>query len=141
MMTHPRHIARQHAMGQKSESALGGHLLGDTHLPAVPQPAERGDQNVADDHDSAVAPPPTPSAKQAKPPSSPDHLDIDDAGGYALTPRRKQPNARRELAPGYAWNSSTQELIPILPEDHPDHLENAETIRAAFRRWGQGTPK
>lgn len=51
-----------------------------------------------------------------------------------LPPPRKQSNARR-LAPGYVWNGGTQELIPILPEDHPDYAANAETLAAAFRRW------
>jgi hypothetical protein len=34
---------------------------------------------------------------------------------------------------------TTQELIPILAEDHPEYRENAETIRAAFRRWERAT--
>jgi hypothetical protein len=53
---------------------------------------------------------------------------------------RKQSNAQ-QLAPGYLWNGTTQELIPILPEDHPDYRDNVETIRAAFRRWERGTSK
>jgi hypothetical protein len=56
------------------------------------------------------------------------------------SPPRKQSSAQ-QLAPGYLWNSTTQELIPILPEDHPDYRENTETIRAAFRRWERGTSK
>jgi hypothetical protein len=36
--------------------------------------------------------------------------------------------------PGYIWNSSTQELIPILPEGHPEHLRNAEIVADAWRR-------
>jgi hypothetical protein len=69
----------------------------------------------------------------------PDRLDIDD-GGYTLAPPRKQSSAQQS-APGYVWNSTAQELIPILPEDHPDYQENAETIRAAFRRWEKGENK
>jgi hypothetical protein len=69
----------------------------------------------------------------------PDRLDTDD-GGYALVPPRKQPNAQ-QLAPGYLWNSTTQELIPILPEDHPDYQENTEILRAAVRRWESGKQK
>jgi hypothetical protein len=65
--------------------------------------------------------------------SGTDRLDTDE-GGYTLPPPRKQPSAQ-QLAPGYLWNGMTQELIPILPEDHPDYAENAETIRTAFRRW------
>jgi hypothetical protein len=38
-------------------------------------------------------------------------------------------------APGYLWNSTTQELIPILPEDHPDYEQNAQIVNAAWRRW------
>jgi hypothetical protein len=56
------------------------------------------------------------------------------------TPPRRPRNAQ-QLAPGYLWNSTTQELIPILPEDHPGYQENVETIRAAFRRWERGTSK
>jgi hypothetical protein len=65
----------------------------------------------------------------------PDRLDIDD-GGYTLAPPRKQPNAP-QLAPGYIWNSTTQELIPILPEDHPDYRQNQEFIIEATRRWNK----
>jgi hypothetical protein len=77
------------------------------------------------------------SAKQTKPASSPDHLNIDDAGGYTLAPpRRKQPIAQ-PLAPGYIWNGLTQQLIPILPEDHPDYRQNQEVIIEATRRWNK----
>jgi hypothetical protein len=64
----------------------------------------------------------------------PDHPDTDGAG-YSLTPRRKQPTAQ-PLAPGYLWNSTSQELIPILPEDHPDYPKNREIVSEAIRRWG-----
>jgi hypothetical protein len=64
-----------------------------------------------------------------------ERFSMDEGTGDAPPPPRKQSNVQ-PCAPGYLWNSTTQELIPILPEDHPDHLENAETIRAAFRRWG-----
>ena len=62
----------------------------------------------------------------------PDRLDIDD-GGYALALPRKQSSVQ-QLAPGYLWNSTTQELIPILPEDHPQYEQNAQTITEAIRR-------
>jgi hypothetical protein len=64
----------------------------------------------------------------------PDHMQ--------LSPRqfRRQSNAR-QLAPGYLWNSTTQELIPILPEDHPDYRQNQEIITEATRRWNQGASK
>jgi hypothetical protein len=45
------------------------------------------------------------------------------------------------LAPGYLWNSTTQELIPILPEDHPDYRRNREIITEAIRRWNKGASK
>jgi hypothetical protein len=54
------------------------------------------------------------------------HRDI------AVSDARRQSTAR---SPGFLWNSTTQELIPILPEDHPDYRQNAETIAAAMRRW------
>jgi hypothetical protein len=80
----------------------------------------------------------TKNPKQAKPARSPDHPDVDE--GYILTPPRKQ-SGPQQLAPGYLWNSTTQELIPILPEDHPDHQENTEILRAAVRRWENGKQK
>jgi hypothetical protein len=67
-------------------------------------------------------------------------FDMDHDTSDAPPPPRKQSNAQ-QLAPGYLWNSTTQELIPILPKDHPDYRENAETIMAAFRRWERGTSK
>ena len=59
-----------------------------------------------------------------------------------LHPRqlRRQSNAQ-DLAPGYLWNGTTQELIPILPEDHPDYRQNQEVITEAIRRWDQGASK
>ena len=39
---------------------------------------------------------------------------------------------------GYWWNPTTQELIEILPEDHPDHRQNQALIDAAIRRWSGG---
>ena len=62
------------------------------------------------------------------------HGGNEAATSMTLPPPRKQRSAQQS-APGYVWNGMTQELIPILPEDHPDYRENAETIRAAFRRW------
>jgi hypothetical protein len=78
--------------------------------------------------------------KMHKPPEpSVDRFDIDHGTNDAPPPPRRSNG--QELAPGYVWNSTTQELIPILPEDHPNYRENAETIRAAFRRWERGTSK
>jgi hypothetical protein len=61
-----------------------------------------------------------------------DRFDIDHGVSDAPPPPRRQSNAQ---APGYWWNATTQELIPILPEDHPDYRQNAQTIAAAIRRW------
>jgi hypothetical protein len=41
--------------------------------------------------------------------------------------------------PGYIWNSTTQELIPILPEGHPEYQQNAEIVAAAWRRLNGGS--
>ena len=76
-----------------------------------------------------------PRHKPAEPPVVRFHIDHGESG--ALPPRWRST----QQAPGYIWYSTTQELIPILPEDHPDYRENAETIRAAFRRWERGTSK
>ena len=65
-------------------------------------------------------------------------FDIDEATND--TPPRQQSNAQ-QCAPGYLWNSTTQELIPILPEDHPDYRQNQEIITEAIRRWNQVTSK
>jgi hypothetical protein len=73
-------------------------------------------------------------------PSEP-HIDtfaIDE--GTSDTPPRRQNNGQQS-AHGYWWNATTQELIPILPEDHPDYRQNAETIAAAMRRWSGGTSR
>jgi hypothetical protein len=57
-----------------------------------------------------------------------------------LRPPRR-PTYARELAPGYLWNGTTQELIPILLEDHPDYRQNQEIIIEATRRWDQEASK
>ena len=67
-------------------------------------------------------------------------FDIDHGVNDALPSPRRQSNAQ-ELAPGYLWNSTTQELIPILAEDHPDYRQNEEIIAAAIRRWNRGTSR
>jgi len=35
----------------------------------------------------------------------------------------------------------TQELIPIVSEDHPDYRQNEAIITEAIRRWNGGTLK
>ena len=77
------------------------------------------------------------TARQHNPPVY--RFDIDH-GASDAPPPRKQSNAQ-QLAPGYLWNSTTQELIPILPEDHPDYRQNEEIIAEAIRRWNQGASK
>jgi hypothetical protein len=67
-------------------------------------------------------------------------FDIDHGVNDELPPPRRQSNGQ-ELVPGYLWNSTTQELIPILPEDHPDYRQNAEIRRAAIDRWNAGISK
>lgn len=44
-------------------------------------------------------------------------------------------------ANGGWWNPTTQELIPILPEDDPNYRENQEMIAAAIRRWNGSRSK
>ena len=64
-----------------------------------------------------------------------ERFSIDE--GTSDTPPRRPSNAQQS-APGYLWNATTQEMIPILPEDHPDYRKNQEIIAAAIRRWNQG---
>jgi hypothetical protein len=61
-------------------------------------------------------------------------LDIDHGVSDAPPPRRQGTQE-----PGYWWNPTTQELIPVLPEDHPDYEQNAEIANAAWRRWHGGS--
>ena len=42
-------------------------------------------------------------------------------------------------AGGGWWNPTTQELIPILPADHPDYRQNEAIITEAIRRWNGET--
>jgi len=67
-------------------------------------------------------------------------FDIDHGVNDSPSPPRRQSSAQGS-APGYLWNSTTQELIPILPEDHPDYRQNQEIITEAIRRWNQGASK
>jgi hypothetical protein len=67
-------------------------------------------------------------------------FDIDHGANDAL-PLPRRPSNPQECRPGYLWNSTTQELIPILPEDHPHYRQNKEIIAAASRRWNGGTSR
>jgi hypothetical protein len=61
-----------------------------------------------------------------------DRLNIDHGTNDALPPR--QLNVQ-QVGTAYIWHSTTQELLPILPKDHPDYEENANMVMAAIRRW------
>jgi hypothetical protein len=39
------------------------------------------------------------------------------------------------------WNPTTQELLPILPEDDPNYRQNEAIITEAIRRWNGGTSR
>jgi hypothetical protein len=39
------------------------------------------------------------------------------------------------------WNPTTQELIPILPQEDPNYRQNEAIITEAIRRWNGGTSK
>ena len=54
--------------------------------------------------------------------------------GTSETPPRRQTSAQQN-GTAYIWHSTTQELIPILPKDHPDYRQNAALLLAAIRRW------
>jgi len=66
------------------------------------------------------------------------HSDI-DYGTRELQP--KQQTTARQNGTAYIWHSTTQELLPILPPDHPDYRENVDMVLAAIRRWNGGTSK
>ena len=61
-----------------------------------------------------------------------DRFAIDHGASNAPLPRQIKA---QQNGTAYVWNSTTQELFPILPPDHPDYRENAALLRAAFRRW------
>ena len=63
------------------------------------------------------------------------NLDIDHGTSDAPPPRQIHP---QQMGTAYIWHSSTQELLPILPKDHPDYGENANMVMAAVRRWNKG---
>jgi len=54
--------------------------------------------------------------------------------GVSNAPLPRQINAQQN-GTAYVWNSTTQELLPILPRDHPNFRENSALLVAAFRRW------
>jgi hypothetical protein len=50
------------------------------------------------------------------------------------TPPSRHRSAQQS-AHGFIWHSTTQELIPMLPKDHPQYRENTDRVLAAIRRW------
>jgi hypothetical protein len=62
-------------------------------------------------------------------------FDIDD--GTRELPPKPQLNGQQNST-SYIWNSTTQELIPILPGGHPQYRENRDRLLEAFRRWDGG---
>ena len=73
--------------------------------------------------------------KPPEPPVVRFHIDHGESG--ALPPRRYDP----QQAPGYIWHSTSQELLPIWPEDHPDHEKSMRAVVAAIRRWNGETSR
>jgi len=61
-----------------------------------------------------------------------DRFAIDHGTSDAPLPRQI---GAQQVGTAYIWHSTTQELLPILPKDHPDYRENTALLRAAFRRW------
>ena len=67
-----------------------------------------------------------------------DRFAIDRGVSNAPPPR---PTDRKQNGTAYIWHSTTQELLPILPRDHPDYEANANIVRTAIRRWnGEANP-
>ena len=60
-------------------------------------------------------------------------FDIDHGVSDTPAPAR-QINAQQN-GTAYIWNSTTQELLPILWPDHPQYRDNMDRVLAAIRRW------
>ena len=71
-------------------------------------------------------------ARTAASPSRLDRLDSTHGIKNAPLPRRQSV---QQFTPGFAWNSTTQEFIEILPVGHPDYERNAAILAAAIKRW------
>ena len=63
---------------------------------------------------------------------------LDIGHGTSDTPPPRHTNAQQN-GTAYIWHSTTQELLPILPPDHPDYSENSNCLLAAIRRWNGET--
>jgi hypothetical protein len=70
----------------------------------------------------------------------PPHIDrLDIAHGTKNAPPSRQQSNVQQFTPGFAWNSTTQEFIEILPVGHPDYERNARIVAAAIKRWNGET--
>jgi hypothetical protein len=58
-----------------------------------------------------------------------------DIHGVSDTPAPARQINAQQNGTAYIWHSTTQELLPIMPKDHPDYEENANMVMAAIRRW------
>ena len=61
-----------------------------------------------------------------------DRFAIDHCENGAPPPQ--QLNVQ-QVGTAYIWHSTTQELIPIPPKDHPQYRQNMDRVLAAIRRW------
>jgi hypothetical protein len=71
---------------------------------------------------------------------------IQNAPGAAAKAEKMQHSLSRIgavlcVGPSYLWNGTHQQLIPVLPEDHPNYRQNREMITETIRRWDRGTTK
>jgi len=63
-----------------------------------------------------------------------DAIPFDVGHGTRELPPRRHINAQQN-GTAYIWNSTTQELLPILWPDHPQYRESMDRVLAAIRRW------
>ena len=58
-----------------------------------------------------------------------------DIHGVSDTPAPARQINAQQNGTAYIWNSTTQELLPILWPDHPQYRDNMDRVLAAIRRW------
>ena len=68
-------------------------------------------------------------------------IPFDIGRGVGNTPAPARQINAQQNGTAYIWNSTTQELLPILWPDHPQYRENMDRVLAAIRRWNAGTSK